>query len=845
MTGERRTPFFKSDLFAGALYALAFAVVAMLFGARWFYPLEAGLYDRILTSRAVEPHPDITIVAIDEASVRNIGRVPFSRDVIAAVIDTLAQGGAHTIASTMAFSEAQVDAGSDYLNDVRDTVGDLAASLSTSEDGNPLEGLARQIDGAIAAINYDQTLVDSVDAAGNVLLPVLFDAVGRPSGRLASPLPAFAREHSLDSSRPLLSVPFLRPAFPLSALGESAAGVGHLGLIPDIDGVVRDVPLIADYHDNAFASLALTTALHMLNLKTQDVEMGEMPALTAGGLTLLVDTDGRALTQFYRAREGEVTFRTESFYDVFSGITPAASFRGKTVLIGPTAQGVGDMLATPAGTDTAPVVLLAHAVSAIVQQQIISRTQLTRLFEWLAFGLLAIYIAAVLPRLSATVAAAVTALLVVALLANEWFWLNTSGIWLQFLTPVWFLLGGYLVMTSKRFGVTERIKVQSEAASAESNRMLGLAFQGQGQLDLAFEKFRRCPLDDSMMEPLYNLALDFERKRQFSKAGAVYTRMASHDADYRDLASRIKRNEKLDETLMIGHGGEAGATLLLDGDDVQKPMLGRYTVEKELGKGAMGTVYLGRDPKINRVVAIKTIAISQEFDENEVASVRERFFREAETAGRLNHPDIVTVYDAGEEHDLAYIAMEYLRGTHLSGHTRSPDLLPEQTTIELMARVAQALDYAHREDVVHRDIKPANIMYDPESGDVKVTDFGIARITSSSKTKTGIVLGTPSYMSPEQLSGKNVTGRSDLFSLGVTLYQLLAGQLPFRADSMATLMYKIANEPHTPLSVTRPDLPGCLEAVIDKALAKDAEQRYHTGAEMALDLRECRSRLAA
>ncbi|MEO1574792.1 MAG: serine/threonine-protein kinase, partial [Pseudomonadota bacterium] len=153
--------------------------------------------------------------------------------------------------------------------------------------------------------------------------------------------------------------------------------------------------------------------------------------------------------------------------------------------------------------------------------------------------------------------------------------------------------------------------------------------------------------------------------------------------------------------------------------------------------------------------------------------------------------------------------------------------------------------YAHREDVVHRDIKPANIMYHPESGDLKITDFGIARITSSSKTKTGIVLGTPSYMSPEQLAGKNVTGRSDLFSLGVTLYQLLAGQLPFRADSMATLMYKIANEPHTPLSVVRPELPPCLEAVVDRALAKSLDERYESGAQMALELRECRAALAA
>ncbi|MFK7886178.1 MAG: CHASE2 domain-containing protein [Gammaproteobacteria bacterium] len=845
MTGSGRPPFFKSDLFAGALYALAFGVVLLAFGERWFYPLEAGLYDRIMTSRSVSPHPDITIVAIDEASVRNIGRFPFSRDVTAAVIDTLATGGAHTIASTLVFSEAQVDAGSDFLRDLRGTATDIAATLGNPEDQGKLDALQRQIDGAIAAIDYDQTLTSSVASAGNVLLPVLFDAVGYPAGRPTTPLPVFAAEHALANGTTLPAVPFLQPTLPLSALGKVAADIGHLGLIADVDGVVRDVPLIANYYGTAFSSLALTTALHTLNLDSEDLTLRDDGALVAAGLVLPADNEGRLRTQFYRSRDGQELFRQESFYDVFSGITPAASFRGKTVLIGPTAAGIGDALNTPAGTNTAPVTLLANAVSAILQQHIITRPSFTRWLEWLLYGLLFAYIALALPRLKATLAAGITLALIVGLLVVQWLALNGASLWLQCLTPVWFLIGGHLVMTSKRFGVTERLKVQTDAASAESNRMLGLAFQNQGQLDMAFEKFRRCPLDDSMMEPLYNLALDFERKRQFNKAGAVYSRMASHDPDYRDLAGRLKRSEQLDETLIIGHGGDAGATLMLDGDNIQKPMLGRYTVEKELGKGAMGTVYMGRDPKINRIVAIKTIAISQEFDENEVASVRDRFFREAETAGRLNHPDIVTVFDAGEEHDLAYIAMEYLRGDHLSGRTRSPDLLPDETTIELMARVAQALDYAHREDVVHRDIKPANIMYDPDSGDVKVTDFGIARITSSSKTKTGIVLGTPSYMSPEQLSGKNVTGRSDLFSLGVTLYQLLAGQLPFRADSMATLMYKIANEPHTPLRVARPDLPGCLEAVIDKALAKDADERYQTGAEMALDLRDCRATLAA
>lgn len=273
--------------------------------------------------------------------------------------------------------------------------------------------------------------------------------------------------------------------------------------------------------------------------------------------------------------------------------------------------------------------------------------------------------------------------------------------------------------------------------------------------------------------------------------------------------------------------------------------LGRYKVEREIGRGAMAVVYQGRDPKINRVVAIKAIALAREFGDEELDEARRRFFREAESAGRLNHPGIVTVYDAGEDHDLAYIAMEYLNGEPLSEHTSSSSLLPASTIVELLARVADALGHAHRQNVVHRDIKPANIMFDSANDGLKITDFGIARLTDSGTTKSGIVLGTPSFMSPEQLEGRTVQGSSDLFSLGVSLYQLLTAQLPFRADSMTGLMFRIANEAHPPVRTVRPDLPGMLEAIVTRALHKRADERFQTGAEMATALRDCTRLLRA
>jgi len=199
----------------------------------------------------------------------------------------------------------------------------------------------------------------------------------------------------------------------------------------------------------------------------------------------------------------------------------------------------------------------------------------------------------------------------------------------------------------------------------------------------------------------------------------------------------------------------------------------------------------------------------------------------------------VTIYDAGDEHDLAYIAMEFLKGRDLTPYSKPDKLLPLDKALSIIARVAEALAYAHRNNVVHRDIKPANIMYEPVSDSVKVTDFGIARITDSSRTKTGMVLGTPSYMSPEQLAGKKIEGRSDLFSLGVTFYQLACGHLPFEGESMARLMFKIANEPHADIRTHNARLPACVAAIVNKALAKDPDQRYQNGEQMARALQLC------
>jgi len=326
--------------------------------------------------------------------------------------------------------------------------------------------------------------------------------------------------------------------------------------------------------------------------------------------------------------------------------------------------------------------------------------------------------------------------------------------------------------------------------------------------------------------------------------------MRSYDPGFKDIADRAENARMLQDTVMMDAAGvmpDENAEEEYD-DTPDGSILGRYRIERRIGKGAMGMVYLGADPKINRTVAIKALNLKREFDADEQQNVLQRFFREAEAAGRLHHPHIVTIYDAGEANDMAYIAMEYLTGTDLRFYTREDSLLPPLSVVKIGMKLADALAYAHSNDIIHRDIKAANVMYDPQSGQLKITDFGIARLTDSRRTKTGMVLGTPSSMSPEQLRGKELDGRTDLYSLGVLLYQLLSGQLPYKADSLTQLMVKITSGDPADLVSLRPELKEhgqCIVEIVGKLLQKDADNRYQDGKKLSRDLLACAKSMAA
>lgn len=849
--------FWKTDWFIALILSLGFLLAT---NSTFLQSLERVAYDLGVKASPREAGNNIAIIAIDDQSIANIGRWPWSREIHANMIDKLSKSHAKVIGQTVYFLEPQIDPGLSYINKIAELLS--TTTTTPSADSNTVEAPAPEmppsdtllklnttIKEAQSALNTDEKLATSIKNAGNVVLAMPF-TIGEPQGNLDKPLPEYIANNALThisdkinaEENGLLPIPTISVIPPIASIGKNAAAIGHLNANPDVDGAIRAEPLVLGFYNQYYPSQSLQIAAKYLNLNPKEVEVRLGEGVKLGKLNIATDSALQMNTFFYANKNGASAFSTDSFFDVYSGKIPVEKYQNKIVLIGMAATADGsDNQVTPISSSMKPIETLAHSVASILNEDFFVTPAWAIWAQLAAWLVIALYLTLILPRLKAGLAAITTLVLFSILLIAHFILMTQQGLWLQLMMPAVLLLVGHGLLTTKRFLMTEKGKAKSDSESAESNRNLALMFQSQGQLDMAFDRFRKCPVDESVMDGLYNLGLDFERKRQFNKAESVFAYMSSHNPKYKDLEQRISRSRAMAETVILGGAGvrSNASTLVLNDAAVEKPMLGRYQVEKELGKGAMGVVYLGRDPKISRVVAIKTMALSQEFEEDELADVKARFFREAETAGRLNHPNIVTIYDAGEEHDLAYISMEFLKGKDLAPFTKPDHLLPINNVMNIIIKVADALDYAHTQSVVHRDIKPANIMYEADSNTIKVTDFGIARITDSSKTKTGMVLGTPSYMSPEQLAGKKIDGRSDLFSLGVMLYQMTTGQLPFTAESMASLMFKIANEPHASASSINPSIPDCLNHIIDVMLAKDANERYQTGHDVVAQLKKC------
>jgi serine/threonine-protein kinase len=467
---------------------------------------------------------------------------------------------------------------------------------------------------------------------------------------------------------------------------------------------------------------------------------------------------------------------------------------------------VGAAAVLPSGQFVTHSEITAALLSDIENDRMIISPSWVKAMEWLAPVLLAIVSVLFMPDRNRHEIAVLTSTVMVSLLLLEALLLLGLHIRIDLGRPILIfsgvaLLSAYLATSVKKV-TTDSFKKGADFLSA-------------GRLEPAFAEFRRCSPSETVASLMYKLSLAFEGQAKPERAEAVL------------------------EWMKRTHTGNPEGDMATKKTSGAPQRLGRYVIQRRIGRGAMGAVYLGKDPRINRAVAVKVIPIEKEFEDEELKEARLRFYREAESAGRLTHPNIITVFDAGEDKGRAYIAMEYVPGVALKDFTDPKRLLAPKRALELCAATAEALDYAHNQGVIHRDIKPANLLYNPKDGSLKISDFGVARMTDNNRTKTGIVLGTPMYMSPEQLGAENLTGLSDLFSLGVTLYELLVGEVPFKATNIAVLMTKITTEDPAPVSTRRRGIPPTVDAVLAKAMAKRPEDRFSCGAEMAIALRNC------
>ena len=796
--------------------------------------------------RNAEEQP-IAIVAIDERSIRQFGDWPWPRSRIADLVDLISDQGADALGICILYTQPDQSPG---LLEIRQ----LKAQLSNPQwngAGSSIDRFDGLLSDAEARLSQDDRLIAAIRRGRNVVLPILSTRAhptgndsADPSGMViinslnATVLPTGSTDTPLVLARAigagpqeLLTVSGVLE--PFEALAGKAGAMGHMNLLSDPDGRVRRVPLLVDFNGRLIPALPFQLALKHVGGRLKDmsveVDFFGQPHLLIEHLDLPTDGAYRMLLNHDREWTRQRWF---SCSEIFNEEIDPVVFKDKIVLIGVTAEPAAQSYPVGLRDRASDIEIMANALAGILATDRLSRPSWAQVLEFGVVLYFAFFLVVVIPRVNTRVGATILISFLATWYAAAVGLLLGYGYKIEVMGPVVLAAGGFFLL---QFTLASS---RLQADKLDACKTLGLSYQGQGMLDMAYEKFVQCPVQDRTVKNLlYNLALDFERKRMFNKALEIYRHIRTAGA-FKDVDKRRRRLTELDGTMVAGGRNE---TTLRMGDGSAKPTFGRYEILREIGRGAMGTVYLARDPKINRDVAIKTLSYS-EVEPAELAEVKMRFSREAEAAGKLSHPNIVSIYDVGEEHDMAYIAMELLSGETLTRYCQKDSVLPIPRALAVIAEVTAALDYAHNQGVVHRDIKPANIMMLAD-GRIKVTDFSIAQVVDASQTRTGVILGTPSYMSPEQVNGKRIDGRSDLFSLGIVFYELLTGTRPFKGDSMSAILYAISHHAHTPLARVASDIPACVKSIVNRLLAKRTTKRFASAEKALQEINACMKRI--
>jgi CHASE2 domain-containing sensor protein/tRNA A-37 threonylcarbamoyl transferase component Bud32 len=820
-----------------ALYLLITILVLCLYlgdftGLR---KIQWKIDDLMYTFRGEEtPAPEIVLVNIDDTSCENLGDWPWSYDLLADLVATCNSGKPKTM----------------LLNF------DLASRVSEDTSGNT-RVLANQLSWVDDAIlTYDFALAEY--SHQRMSKP---DYLYKNSLQTRSDLGVLNENAAVNIRRPIL---------PSGVILQYADGLGFSYMEYDPDRKVRWAPLLANYDGFYYPSAPLLAAASYLGFTPDDITISGGKSVQFGAYTVPTDKNGRV---FINYSDPGTTFTNYSAFELLKGQVDPANLKNKLVIIGVTATGTSDEFNTPVEANMSRSEVFANIIGNIMHNDYITRFDVSTGLNLLILFAFGVFCAVILPRVSLLYRLVILFVCLFILANLSFIMFNSYNILMNSL---------YLALEIVLFLMAAPLLDKARFAEGGfSLQSLTGRRSGQGQLDFsAAPNLKAAPIrnlqdrkDDPEFEETEHISPEERSRSAVNPSAPAETETTALDStppprssssgedewgwagsaaplveqpleessesappEQESLPDRISEpalpeQEPLPEITSGPAELSSSSHSGTGGDKERLTHLGRYQVIEVIGKGAMGTVFKGIDPAINRPVALKTIRLDFVSDQSEMEELRDRLTREARAAGMLSHPNIVTIYDIGAQDDLHYIAMEYLQGQTLEDLIKRKVQFSYKIIASIISQICTALQYAHEQGIVHRDIKPANIMVLSDYT-VKVMDFGIARVDSSSLTRTGIAMGTPNYIAPELLQGKPVDRRCDIFSVGVVIYELLTGRRPFKGENLTSLIYSIINDNPPAPSKINDNLPLIFDHIVDKALKKNPTERYQKASDL-------------
>ncbi len=808
------------------LYVLITILMISLYAGKYGFleRLDLRMQDAMFKLRgSISPQEDIIIAGIDEKTLDQIGKWPWSRDRLAQLVFAISQASPKVLVLDIFLGE-EID---------EDTSG------------------------------RTQLLADEVYYSENVILPIYFNL--SEVGMSPTPSPpavlrsALAQVNDLD---PEVSVSAKQVYCPDKLLLGSASDFGHINITYDPDNQIRREPTLIEYDGYLYPSLALQTARRYLGIDRTEVGLLK-EGLNLGGSLIPTDRKKQMMINYHGPN---LTFDRVSALDILNGETASRAFSDKIVLVGLTAVESKTWVKVPSYGALNEVERIANVVENIIRHN--SLRPLSAGWNLLILIMIGVFCALVLPKVSLTYRIVILLVFLFVMFNLNYILFSSFGILTKPLYPISELLVFLAVaalIKPKRAQKEEREEWPgTEEIRPEDKTEWDHTIPEKQHKELKEKvQTRAVPGTPNSGEPPPDSAEPADESAS-EKIGTEEKTMVMSTPPGSPLAQKGTPPvpERTPERIPDIQAGEEVSTVSTPAtpspgpqatgspseetpkdipkkstDHLSLTQFGRYKILELIGKGGMGTVYKGLDPALDRLVALKTIRLDFAVSADEVSELKERLVREAKAAGKLSHPNIVTIYDVGEEEGLQYIAMEYLSGYTLESFIKKKKELNYRIVAKIIMQVCAALNYAHQKGIVHRDIKPANIML-LEDFAVKVMDFGIARLATSSMTKSNVALGTPHYISPEQLEGRPADKRSDIFSLGVVIYEFLTGDKPFKGESISSLMYNILNNTPTSPSALDEKTPVVFDRIISRAMAKNPEERYQDSEEIERTLRE-------